>query len=849
MQNNYRKYFILFGAFFLFLQCSQEFELEDSLHPKVETYAPVEVTEQGAILEGEILTTGNEAILEHGFVYGQMSWPTIEEADKVSLGALDKPIKFQGTANHNLEKDKKYNVRAYARTTNHLVYGNQTSFISKGGAVTKLKSFFPAEGVVGDTVYLIGEGFSTASAQNSVSFNQALAMVVKASSDTLAVIVPKEVKAGENIITLKVGTFTLALENKFIVKDFVIHRFSPAILTFGDTLLLEGENFSRNKEYIEVAVLGTKAEIISAGIKLIKVVIPDTLSMISSPVSLSIAGRTQVADGTLRLNPPEIHSFSPRSVTRDTRITIEGKYFSPVREDNKVYINNTRLFSLDNSPTQLVFRVPSGIAPGQYPLVVEVLGQRIESSEVIEVIYPEITDVTPQEGTWNDEVTILGRNFGSGLEENIVRFGEIEASVVSASSEKVVVRVPNKLDVKSSTVSIQVKTVDNLVATAANPFLLLDPVISSFSPGEGKGGDIITINGQGFNPESNLVQFGQFTASIVSNTADQLQVQLPPNLIDGSEVLISVSVGELIANSSETFTLKGPWRKVAEFPGHLKAEPVAFAIVNSGYVGLGTENSLWKYDPPTDVWSERAPFNLSKTSKDMIAFVLDGKAYAGIGNVGWNKYSNRLSAYDPLTDSWSGEVASYPGDALEAAVSFSIGGKGYVATGNTNSGSGSRQLWLYEPNTNSWNNKADLPGESRSQSTAFTLNNKAYLIGGTSGYTRLSDVWVYDPATDNWQSRNAFPGEARSSAVAFNLNGKVYIMGGYGSAFNYLNDLWEYDEAADSWKKLGTFPGTARAAAAVFVIDGKAYIGLGETKDGNYTKYLKDFWEFDPAKM
>jgi N-acetylneuraminic acid mutarotase len=857
MQNNSRKYFFIFSIFFLFFQCSQEFEVEETLHPKVETYSPEEITEQRAVLNGEILYTGSEAITDHGFVYADLPRPSIENAETVSLGATDKAGKYQVPASRNMRKDNRYYVKAYAKTKSYLVYGNEISFISKGGSIMAIKRFFPAEGVAGDTVYLIGEGFSTVPAQSIVTFNGATAIVAKATPDTLTVTVPKEVKAGENKITLSSGTNFFSFEKKLNVKEFTFHRFSPSRLTFGDTLRLEGEDFSPNKEYIQVSLLGANAEIISNTRELIKVKIPDTLSSIISPVRLTIAGISKVREEALELIPPEIHSFSPATVTKDTRITVKGAYFGPLRKQNKAFINNIPLYILEYSPTELLFRVPSGIEPGNYPLVVEVMGQQVNSEDNIEVIVPEITDVTPQEGTWNDEVTIWGRNFGSGIGDNIVRFGEEEATVVDASSEKVVVKVPNKLDVKSSAVSIQVKAVDNLVATAEKTFLLRDPIISSFSPGEGKPGDIITINGQGFNPENNLVQFGQFTASVLSNAANQLKVQLPEVLVE-SEVEIAVSVGEVKGTSTNLFKLIAYWKKVADYPGSAKSEAVGFAIGSYGYLGLGNNDPIaftrpfWKYNPAVGEWTQIAPFSFSGTASNILntaAFVIAGKGYAGIGRT-YNTTVNELAAYDPLINSWSSSnVAAYPGDVVHGAVSFSIGEHGYVVTGYGSSGKRSQQLWLYEPGTDSWQQKGDLPAEGRAESVGFAADNRAYIMGGITASACLSDLWMYSAVADSWERKADFPGKARRSAVAFMIQGMAYVVGGMDFDGNLLNDVWKYDTLSDAWIKIGDFPGTARANAVAFVIDGKAYIGTGAAKDGYDVKYLKDFWEFDPSKF
>jgi N-acetylneuraminic acid mutarotase len=858
MQSCSRKYLSLIGIFLLFLQCSQEFGLEEKLYPTVETFIPSEVTENGANLKGELLFIGKEAILDLGFVYRNIPNPDIENAERISLGKTESPLRFQEFANRNLVKGKTYYVRTYAQTKSYLVYGNEVSFVSKGSSAPESKEFFPVEGVVGDTILLTGKGFSSFSAHNEVKFNMISVPVIKASSDTLWVVLPPASEPGENEISLKVGDYTVTFEKYFIVNEFSIESFSPTQLTFGDTLILKGNNFSRVKKYISALVFGVDGEVISSNGLVLKIKIPNELETNRSFINLTIAERTKKTQNAITLHPPQVQKFSPSSVTKDSRITIEGQFFNPLKDYNKVSINDVPLNIISSSPTSIVCSVPSGIKPGNYPLIVKILGLQDQSSNSIEVIKPEITGITPQEGTWEDEVTIWGRNFGEEVTSNTVLFNDVEAKVLQASSEKIVVRVPLGLNKKESGISIQVNSVDNLIATAEKKFLLHDPEIVDFYPKEGKSGTIVTISGQGFHPEESLVKFGDFICSIISSNSEEIKVQLPESLID-SEVNISLSFGELFDLSMHEFKLIAPWKRVADYPGPEKTEAVGFAIDHYGYVGLGSGDPLsfskpfWKYIPATDHWTEISPYRYTTTGvasnfKNMTAFVVDGTAYAGIGGSGTAKI-NKLAAYLPVIDSWTSlEIADFPGDALEGLISFSLAGKGYVGTGKNSEG-GSLQLWAYEPASNTWSRKANLPGDPRNESAAFTLGDRAYIVGGYFDGKFLSDVWIYDPARDKWHKKSDFPGTARSKAIAFSIQGKGYLMGGVRSHESSLNDIWQYNEADDTWKLIGVFPGPSRANSVVFVINGKAYIGTGETYYNLGRKHLKDFWEFDPAKL
>src|SRR5207344_204528 len=61
------------------------------------------------------------------------------------------------------------------------------------------------------------------------------------------------------------------------------------------------------------------------------------------------------------------------------------------------------------------------------------------------------------------------------------------------------------------------------------PMSLASPLITGISPPLGRPGDILTINGSGFDsdPAKNVVRFGPNRAAVLTATPTQLIVQLP----------------------------------------------------------------------------------------------------------------------------------------------------------------------------------------------------------------------------------------------------------------------------------------------------------------------------------
>lgn len=576
-------------------------------------------------------------------------------------------------------------------------------------------------------------------------------------------------------------------------------------------------------------------------------------------------------------SPPKliINSFAPSKATKDTEVVIQGDNFSPTKGNNSVEIGGTSLTVIDASQTTLKVKIPSRLVPGKYNITIKVAAQQAVSTSQIEIISPGITNVNPIHGTWGSTVTISGANFGNSIKDNVVKFGDVGAALVSASTNEIKVLVPNTLLRKSSILSVRAVTTDNQLTSYSAPFTLDLPIINSFSPSEGRDNSKVTIYGENFNPIPNnhVVTFGDRIVEVLSATSNQLVVKLPIRLIEGS-VSIRIDVAEQFCLSSQQFHFLDSWKRLADFPGGNTGDATGFAVGNHGYLGLGYETPtftkrIWEFYPPTNTWTQATTFFFLNEGTgapfvNMISFYDETNAYVGLGSQGgWpNGAEGRIRKYDPGSNTWADIMGIGNNPTLYAtdgAVSYSVNGKGYVTTGRENSnpnpstfsGQTSTKMWEYSPAANAWTRKKDIPASARWEATGFAINSKLYLLGGmpcrSCAFTNiLNDFWEYDALADTWTKLPDFPGEARWISTGFSLNGIGYILGGStgsGDAYNLLNDFWMFEQSTRTWTKLLDFPGGKRSAAAVFTLNGKAYIGTG-IKEG--IGYTNDFWEFDP---
>ncbi len=851
----------LFTFTAILFTCSED-EVTSRSYPVIDTREVSDINSNGATLNAEILNAGSLGIADHGFVYANLPAPSLENSDKISLGEISEKGIFSAIANRNLTKDKKYYVKAYAitRTSNIIVYGQEIEFISLGSSAPEIDDFLPKQGVIGDTVLLTGSGFSNVISSNRVMFGDETATLVKATKDSIWCIVPTPTVVGENEVSLMLGQAVAKSENKFLLKAMSMTSFTPNELTFGDTLIINGTNFPM-KELITVNFLGKDVKASKSSSTQLKLVVSNETVIPESPVLIKAGVQTVSSVGNVKMYKPVITNFTPIAGTKDTEITVNGNYFNPVNTSNKVEVNGKILSVVESSRSVLKLKVPGGINPGKYPLTITIANQVVTSSSPFEILKPVISTVSPLSATWGNTITISGKNFGSGINDNIVSFGTVQASVISASSTELKVKVPDGLLTKSAVITVQALTIDNLSTIFVTPFSLKPPVITSFTPDNAKSNSQVTIHGANFNPiqKNQLVKFGDREVEVISSSSSQLIVKLPTSLID-SDVPVRIDVAEQYVIASQLFHFVSPWRRLADFPGNERMDAVSYSIGDYGYIGLGTKASLigpadtWKYDTRNNTWSSVATFFyfVSFGGGDPVdnaaAFVISNKAYVGTGD--FFGVRNEVSSYDPTNDMWINTAD--PEIGLKGTVGYSINGRGYFTSGNNSAGQLDYSLLQYDPVSDSWSRKADFPGTPRTEATGFSVGEKAYLLTGSVGNTYLKDLWVYDTSLDKWKQLNNFPGSAREQSSGFSINGLGYTLGGLTLGVNsdrVLRDVWMYNPNTDTWTKLEDFPGAARFASVTFVVNGKAYYATGYGIGSDGPGLLKDLWEFDPSKL
>jgi hypothetical protein len=188
--------------------------------------------------------------------------------------------------------------------------------------------------------------------------------------------------------------------------------------------------------------------------------------------------------------------------------------------------------------------------------------------------------------------------------------------------------------------------------------------------------------------------------------------------------------------------------------------------------------------------------------------------------------------YDVEADKWWGTIPAFPGGERRYPVAFTIGDKAYVGTGQRSYSEIFNDFYCFDGKTRRWNQEPISFDVGRYNCAAFSLNNKGYVVGGTS-VRYLKEVWRFSDNPYLWERMNDFPVDL-FGGISISNGERTFV--GFGENTEAKNFLWEYNESDDAWEEYLELPEE---------IDTKIYSGAIVNNyfyliDGN-----NDIWQMD----
>jgi hypothetical protein len=384
----------------------------------------------------------------------------------------------------------------------------------------------PSTARVGDTIEIIGQGFSPGYAYNDVTFGGGARTDALPGSTTSKLLVEVPDGAQTGIINVNILDVESQDGPSIDIQIPVIASISPTEGWVGDTLVIRGENFQRNKVRNHVTMGSNDATVVSATNVELKVIIPQD----ARDGNISVMG---FEGPEFKVKTSVIDAVVPSKGSVGDTIEIQGNgmnarliFFNP---DISVY--PVQPFSTARS---LKMVVPPGAIDGTLKVRNLLNGEEkdLETTQVFEV-YPTIKEVSPLSGSAGTPVTIDGYNFSTVASENVVKFNGTIATVTEASERELLVTVPSGFSTGKITINVKGREATGPVFAVAEPGA---PIIYTVSPRSGAVGSRVLITGVNFASETsgNTVTFsGGAKANIISASSTQLIVEVPANAQTG----------------------------------------------------------------------------------------------------------------------------------------------------------------------------------------------------------------------------------------------------------------------------------------------------------------------------
>lgn len=155
------------------------------------------------------------------------------------------------------------------------------------------------------------------------------------------------------------------------------------------------------------------------------------------------------------------------------------------------------------------------------------------------ILPPIITAISSNSAPSGTEITLTGDGFDDEDANNIVKFGDLTATVVSASATEIVVIVPGPLN-GNVPITVTIKDDNQQEHTSNEAPFGIDRAITSLSVPGANPGEEVTLNISGYTPDSEKRDVVTFTGGI------------PAEVLDVTETSITVKVPEGASNGPIT---------------------------------------------------------------------------------------------------------------------------------------------------------------------------------------------------------------------------------------------------------------------------------------------------------
>lgn len=433
---------------------------------------------------------------------------------------------------------------------------------------------------------------------------------------------------------------------------------------------------------------------------------------------------------------PIILDFNPKQGFDGDVITIRGRYFSNLIDNNKVFINNVSVKISTSNDSLIVFTLPFQPLTGQTALAVEVNSVRATATDFLNIIGPQITSVSTLSDFSGKLVTLTGTDFmKNGTTLNVFfngfyngdNFGYY-AEIVSSSSTKIELYVPVFKDdllsdyfTKIRIINGQKSTTFNSVFTIKKSWQTKSPPLTFAFPTNYADG--FSYNNKGYMHDTNhgfMYEYNPLTNKWSQYGTTSLAATIYSKSLyiqTGDKVFRVGGINYLYAPVSDLWSFSftdNTWTKRNNLPFSFSSASY-FKLDNQFYV-LTYEGQLWQCDFENGIYKRLNDFTSKFTDFFVSTFIANGNAYAVQYGKTW--------LYDKQNDKWIQKAVNLfsKKQYSEYAKCFTLNNTGFVL----NNGS---ELYTYDFLNDKWIQVSNYPSPyaSISEKSIFILGSTAYI--------------------------------------------------------------------------------------------------------------------------
>ncbi len=382
----------------------------------------------------------------------------------------------------------------------------------------------------GTPVTLSGTGFLAGA---TVTVGGTAATVTALTGTTITAVTPAHAAGAASVVVTNPGGLSATAPSSFTYQPPAptVTSLTPLTgpTTGGTPVTLSGTGFLAGAT---VTVGGTAATVTALTGTTITAVTPAHAAGAASVVVTNPGGLSATAPSSFTYQPPAptVTSLTPLTgpTTGGTPVTLSGTGFLA---GATVTVGGTAATVTALTGTTITAVTPAHAAGAASVVVTNPggLSATAPSSFTYQPPAPTVTSLTPTTGpvAGGTEVTISGSNFKLGA---VVRFGTLNATLVSVAASRLVVRTPAQAE---GEVSVTVINSDGsgVQLPAAFTYRAAAPTISSVSPARGPAGGNtdVTIIGANFQTGAS-VSVDDRVATVLSTTSTRLVVRMPAHV-------------------------------------------------------------------------------------------------------------------------------------------------------------------------------------------------------------------------------------------------------------------------------------------------------------------------------